>query len=82
MCEASFNLGMLHMQGTEGSSDGVGKGVARDLQRARECFLLGMQQNEKNDACAVLLKEVDALIAQEKQSSVVTSDASSAMKTE
>lgn len=57
MCEASFNLGMLFMQGD---------GVPRDLQRARECFVLGTQQNEKNDACFVVLKEVDELIAQEK----------------
>ncbi len=57
MCEGSFNLGTMYMQG---------EGVSRDLQKARACFLLGTEQNSKNEACFVVLKEVEAMIIQER----------------
>lgn len=58
MCEGSFNLGMLLMQGTEKEEP--------DLHRARECFLLGTRQNDKNEACFVLLRDVENMIAQKE----------------
>jgi TPR repeat protein len=65
MCEASFNLGMLHMQGD---------GVPRDLLVARECFQRGAAQNEKNDACSVMLEEVRQMIEKETQGEQETED--------
>jgi TPR repeat protein len=57
MCEASFNLGMLHMQGD---------GVQRDLHRARDLFRRGTEQNDKNEASFVFLAEVEKMILEEE----------------
>ena len=58
MCEASFNLGMLHMQG---------EGVGRDLWRARELLRRAERQNPKNEAPAVFLADLDTMIAAEEK---------------
>ena len=54
MCEASFNLGMMYLEGSTATP--------QDLYKARDLFRKGTQQNKKNEACFVLLNDVEKLI--------------------